>query len=652
MMNRRHIIRAKVIIISSLFLSACTASLGGTDKPESTSNTPDRDRHGSTQTDSSNRDMYPDLPTETDKGSEEDNEESEDSSDTKKPEQNREPLVFPLKVMHGDVFGEYEGRDPLPKHGGDSPRYVEKITFEVDQGGGPLWVWGHSVGFKYFGDWFEWKKGKGNAVAGGPKIDSSYDAPYDGRAKGAVRINGGEWIDLTDENVTCARVEEKQKCIGGLASATRFKVDGTSLQAGKNTVEFAFLGHDMLSSGYRILEMAALPADYDGSLSHREVRPANEILNPIKKEDPHKWTKPKGSDPAKGKKLWHNSDLRDFPGGPKINATCNDCHAHNGRDMKYFNYSNESLVVRARHHGLSEKQGKHIAAYIRSYQLDTPDGETYKAPGRPWNPPYQPGPRLAAAGTKAEGKHPDKAPGVFWSSGAGLEWVADSERQVLPYVFPDGTANHDAGPFEEPPGIEITRREIDPDGPRMNLREIPLSIQLPDWNYWLPIIHPKDAYGMEYWKDSTGYGSIESDDGRQNYLDARKNIPKHREQGQSKRNLRKVRRAVGAAGRAGTDTFRRTGRDIIREGKAWNRTRTRVSRGGQPSNSGNSTTNSIWPAGFTNRTRTTANEPGEVQPELYLTSPPILSVATKVWMVLQEDSVPASRISGITLSLS
>ena len=28
---------------------------------------------------------------------------------------------------------------------------------------------------------------------------------------------------------------------------------------------------------------------------------------------------------------------------------------------------------------------------------------------------------------------------------------------------------------------------------------MPLSLQFPDWKHWLPLIHPKDAYG-EYWQ--------------------------------------------------------------------------------------------------------------------------------------------------------
>jgi hypothetical protein len=54
-------------------------------------------------------------------------------------------------------------------------------------------------------------------------------------------------------------------------------------------------------------------------------------------------------------------------------------------------------------HGLSELQGRQIASYIRT--ANTPN------PGRPWNPPYQPGPSL------------DAQPVVNWAAGAGVDWA-------------------------------------------------------------------------------------------------------------------------------------------------------------------------------------------------------------------------------------
>ena len=40
----------------------------------------------------------------------------------------------------------------------------------------------------------------------------------------------------------------------------------------------------------------------------------------------------------------------------------------------------------------------------------------------------------------------------------------------------------------------MTNRE---DGRPMNAREIPVPIQFPDWNAWLPVMHPLDIWTPE-----------------------------------------------------------------------------------------------------------------------------------------------------------
>ena len=462
-------------------------------------------------------------------------------------------LVLPVEVMHYDVFGEHEGNSELPTYGSDSPRYVKEVNFDVSGDPGELWLWGHQIGFQYFWDHFEWQQGAGDVI--GANINSDYDAPYDGRAKASVRINGGSWIDITNDNVTCASPEEEQFCIGGIAGATRFKVNGSQLQNGSNTVEFAFLGHDMLSSGYRILDVVALPAGYSGSLSHRDVRPVDLITN-NKVMDYFDTNAPADSDPVAGEALWHaDNSLIDFPGGPYIIASCNDCHAQDGRDLEFFGYSNESITVRSMHHGLSQQEGENIAAYIRSQDLTLKDGASYSWRSRPWKPPYQPGPR----GFGPNDEHPDVANAQFWAGGAGLEWVADADDETLmAYVFPDGTENHDAGPFEQPPGLKITRSALDFDrSPKMNPRAIPLDVQMPDWNRWLPIIHPRDAYGDAF---------LDGRQGWEDYFEVKENytVSNHFQFGW--RSSEFIRR-------------RPSGSDVINLNQQWNRSRARVRRG-------------------------------------------------------------------------
>jgi hypothetical protein len=151
----------------------------------------------------------------------------------------------------------------------------------------------------------------------------------------------------------------------------------------------------------------------------------------------------------------------------KIRASCADCHAKTGADLKYYAYSNLSIVERAKFHGLTETEGKQIAAYIRS--------NPSPALGRPWNPPYQPGP-----GTDAK-------PVENWAAGAGVDWVLAKDADSLPYLFPNGIGNP---------------ADVSADNNR-SAREIPVAMQFPDWNHWLPRIHPLDAWGELLWNSST-----------------------------------------------------------------------------------------------------------------------------------------------------
>src|SRR5438477_9072912 len=118
-----------------------------------------------------------------------------------------------------------------------------------------------------------------------------------------------------------------------------------------------------------------------------------------------------------GQELWLTAALKanSLPNAPPIRAHCADCHAYDGRDLKYFGFSNASIIARSRFHGLSDLQGQEIASYIRSVPVPSP--------GRPWNPPYQPGPGL------------DARPVANWAAGAGLSWALDSDLASLPFIF-------------------------------------------------------------------------------------------------------------------------------------------------------------------------------------------------------------------------
>ena len=90
-----------------------------------------------------------------------------------------------------------------------------------------------------------------------------------------------------------------------------------------------------------------------------------------------------------------------------------------------------SLVEHSSASRLSEEEGKKIASYIRSLSTESTDLERH---GRPWNPPYQPGPELKDKSIEE------------WAAGAGLDAVLDKDTDMLEYMFP---------------GVSLARHRID-----------------------------------------------------------------------------------------------------------------------------------------------------------------------------------------------
>lgn len=269
----------------------------------------------------------------------------------------------------------------------------------------------------------------------------------------SLRVNNSQWMPINSATAKLQGLANNYGGIGGGFStlSVTLTLPGGSLIAGPNLVTFRFNGTDGRTSGFRILAFNI--QDLTGTNLIQATR--------FIADDPAQWQPPLNSpvDIASGKLLFQTASLRTQMTGPvvSIKAHCSDCHTQDGRDLKYFNYSNASIRARSIFHGLSAQQGDQIASYIRS--LNTP------APGRPWNPPYQPGPGL------------DLQPVDNWSAGAGISSVLDSDAAMLKDMFPTG----------------ITASSFDPSG-NWNTREQRISFQLPDWNMWLPQIHPMDAW--------------------------------------------------------------------------------------------------------------------------------------------------------------
>ena len=277
----------------------------------------------------------------------------------------------------------------------------------------------------------------------------------------SVRVNDGAWVPL---NNATASVKQPGRAYGGIGGGfatltMTLPIAPGSVVDGTNRIEFRFDRTNGISSGFRVLAFNLLNAG-----GERLLPPETFV-----EEDPGRWVPPmpEKNEIAEGKRLWRTASLRasSLSGAPPIRAHCGDCHAQDGRDLKYFNYSNLSIVARSQFHGLSKREGNQIASYVRS--LDTPN------PGRPWNPPYQPGPGMR---TRAAAE---------LAAGAGLEWVLDEDSDTLRSLF-DWHA-----------GTAVPAATFAPDGD-LQLREIPIAFQMADWNHWLPQVHPLDAWGDRF----------------------------------------------------------------------------------------------------------------------------------------------------------
>jgi len=319
------------------------------------------------------------------------------------------------------------------------------------------------------------------AFFGAPEFEATTMPPV--RVKASVRVVGGNdadhraganWIDVTDANVQLADPERVQ---GGLArgglytaritlpldTATRARLVASPRH---NLVEFRFNGTDGESNGYRVIALQ-LQDDAGHALATNPVvfadigaeKAAGRAMSP---------------DVTAGDQLWHAQDrLWKSTLVPRtMHAACASCHAPTGRDLQYFNYSNNAITQRARFHGLSDAQGRQIAAYIRYGQQAVP----HVAAAAPWNPPYQPGPGL------------DAKPIQEWAAGAGLGAVLETPTQSLKALF--------GQPVDATP-LKVSQAEVDKvmdANATLNTRQLQVPVQYPDWNAWLPAVHPMDVW--------------------------------------------------------------------------------------------------------------------------------------------------------------
>jgi hypothetical protein len=155
----------------------------------------------------------------------------------------------------------------------------------------------------------------------------------------------------------------------GRVASGRVAIDPAALVAGPNRIVFRYTRQikDLAAvSGFRVLDVAVV-------IGSDRFTPA------LSMDDPSTWQPQNGTPEAveRGRSFFQDVS-RD--GGP----ACARCHADSGADLQYYAFSTNSIVERAMFHEFSRTDAEDLASYIRSLPLSPT--------GRPYDPPFQPGP--------------------------------------------------------------------------------------------------------------------------------------------------------------------------------------------------------------------------------------------------------------------
>src|SRR5436190_4275730 len=148
----------------------------------------------------------------------------------------------------------------------------------------------------------------------------------------SVQVNKGSWFSLNNATVAVAEPGKSYGGIGGGFSTLKvtLALPADAVVEGANSIQFRFNQSNGVVSGFRVVAFNLLTGD------------SSKVLEPdaFTQEDPDTWTPPL-RDPGSmraGQELWLSAQLRasTLPNAPQIRAHCSDCHAYDGRDLKYF----------------------------------------------------------------------------------------------------------------------------------------------------------------------------------------------------------------------------------------------------------------------------------------------------------------------------
>lgn len=299
-----------------------------------------------------------------------------------------------------------------------------------------------------------------------------------GDEKVAVRVNGGSWQPFTQANgnVDCDPIFDYYTggCFNWKQGTYSFVLT-QAFNSGSNTIDFRLTpatdaagDYSQLSNNAYIMGFVALASDGQPATVSTDFT-GEPVSNGIT------------GNASNGAAIFADQDragVVDHPTGPDMDAACQDCHMTAGaHDLAQFQFSQNAIQDRCEWHGLSESECNDVVAYIDTKRTTlVNDDMTSHTPTRwPWDPPYQPGPGLAA-GTSLE-----------WLDGAGLEgvthgigsngysWTRASYDARKACVFPNGIYE---SAFEDPrPMIDMCR-----------------PFQWPTWSFWWPQVAGPDAF--------------------------------------------------------------------------------------------------------------------------------------------------------------
>lgn len=329
----------------------------------------------------------------------------------------------------------------------------------------------------------------------------------------SIQINGGGYIDVTESNVDLAYPDRNHGGLDGFLPVVRFAVPASfsgGTQNGTNTIDIRWNGTKGIRSGTSLLGIAAIGSgvsiqDYglwdDGGL-------LADGATTFSWDDPNTWSAPSGASVSAGETAWlARGTLTDHVNGSEqsINAACSDCHFKDGGDLQLLSYSNERIIARSRFHNLSQGTAEDIAAYIRSIEYTDSEGTTYDYIGRPWNPPFQPGPTYGLNNNVNAWDELTDDESYWWFAGAGIDYFLNTGFEEAYYMW---AGNGDPANNVRPTLLNYFDDPSNPDGggnPSKELgwrkwragdnyttdhKKYPISLLFPDWNMWLPDVSP------------------------------------------------------------------------------------------------------------------------------------------------------------------